>query len=137
MTTGSNPLLGLGLKPRIDAINVPIGSHSTYIGTFIKSGFLGIFFLFSWIFMSLLKLSKSAPTSNLMYKLCLFSILTIFLWMITEDIDAPQFVSFTFFILLGILMKIANTERHSHSKILDISKIKRIKDHQNQPTTTS
>jgi len=102
LMTQTNILFGLGLKPRLDVIkDLPIGSHSTLIGYFVKNGLIGgSYILIGYIFLSIytfktLLLKKYAK--NKMYVFSLFFLSIIFIF---EDMDSYEFVAF----LTGILI---------------------------------
>jgi len=101
-----SPVIGLGVKERIGPFDVPLGSHSTYLGAIYKTGFLGgilvlgfqLVVLGSWIIQSISARSREDRSVLRQYG---FAILSIMLWMTGEDIDAPQLVSFVYFFLCG------------------------------------
>ena len=98
-----SPWVGLGFKPKYNDINVSIGSHSTFIGALIKSGYLGFFFLLSWqihLLYKFFKIRKNHENID-MIKAYFITLLSMSIWMIGEDIDTPQIVWFTYFVLLG------------------------------------
>src|SRR3546814_11831433 len=41
-TLDHNPILGLGVKPREQDNHIAVGSHSTFVSAFTKSGTLGL-----------------------------------------------------------------------------------------------
>ncbi|MCX7910928.1 MAG: O-antigen ligase family protein [Endomicrobia bacterium] len=103
------PFFGYGIKPRTEVWDIPIGSHSTYIGAFYKTGILGSFFLCGFLFLVVLKWLKLRYTivqKKFFYiwqciGMCIISSL---IWMITDDLDATPIVCFTFFVMVGILL---------------------------------
>ncbi len=99
----SSPLIGIGIKPRF-LQGIPLGSHSTYIGLLLKTGFLG-FASFLAYGVSLLKISLKGKLPFIG-----FSLLSLFGWMIFEDLDAPSLTAFVFFSLSGLLIRY-NLER--------------------------
>lgn len=103
-----NPFFGLGIKPRVDMHNVPVGSHSMYIGSFIRGGFISLFLFSVWQICIISYILYRLRNSTLIFKSTSISIIAISLWMLTEDIDAPQFVCFIYFVLLGINFKYLN-----------------------------
>lgn len=101
-------IFGLGLKPRSTFLDYPLGSHSTYISLIYKSGLLG-FFSFLWfqasLFLRWYKLKEKAGRDRetfALWKGLGLVFISMSLWMITEDIDAPQFLAFIYFSLVGI-----------------------------------
>lgn len=113
------PILGYGIKPRIEQFDVPLGSHSTYLGVFFKTGILGllIFGIFWILIISRWWRNRFFIKEDLFLKylwLCTGSIiLGGLLWMITEDLDAPSIVCFIYFLIVGMgisLGKLKNNE---------------------------
>jgi hypothetical protein len=110
-----NMFFGLGLKPRIDLIqDLPIGSHSTIIGYFVKNGIIGgIFFLLSYLyifsyFVKSIFFRKYKNKHH--YQIAMFFLSIVYIF---EDLDAFEFVSF----LTGILIYLAYIQRESNGKI--------------------
>ncbi|MCX7973224.1 MAG: O-antigen ligase family protein [Candidatus Aminicenantes bacterium] len=111
------PILGHGIKPRIQNFSVPIGSHSMYLGVLLKTGFLGlcVFALFWimvigqwWNYKPLLEQRLYRDESYLNY-LWLGTGIIIFdglLWMFFEDLDAPVIVAFVYFLIVAIALSI-------------------------------
>lgn len=118
----NNPIFGVGVKPVVEDLRISIGSHSTLVGTFLKTGFIGIVLLILinlMVLVSLIKLRKyMVDKKHLIVWECLTSaFITIVLWMFTEDIDAPQNVAFFYFLIIGLIIglhnkakKVANTD---------------------------
>jgi len=103
-----NPLLGVGIKPRLIYLNIPVGSHSTYVGALYKTGIIGlliIMILQTRIFMVWHKSMKKIrnPDEKKFLSAVGVSLLAIMIWMIGEDIDAPQLVAFLYFFYVGII----------------------------------
>ncbi|WP_160154386.1 O-antigen ligase [Microbulbifer sp. ALW1] len=101
-----NPLLGIGVKPR-DELGIPLGSHSTLLGTFVKSGVLGL--IVFGVFVAKLqaramrrmwRVERDTSGARLQLALAIFCLFFLF-----EDIDAPQLACFLFFCLLGLSIR--------------------------------
>ncbi|MCE9675723.1 O-antigen ligase family protein [Paraclostridium bifermentans] len=107
-----NPLLGIGVKIDNPNILVPVGSHSTYIGSFMKTGFIGISMLILFLMLLVLTWVKYKPKKikdkklYLLWQCCGVFLISSLIWMLTEDIDAPQIVALFFFINNGILTRL-------------------------------
>lgn len=104
---GMEWLVGKGLKPRYEFKAFPLGSHSTYVSLLYKTGLLG-FLIFCASQISLIWrwfcLKNSAVAENEHYyfwQALGLVILSMSLWMITEDIDAPQLLAFLYFSMVG------------------------------------
>lgn len=103
-----NLLIGVGVKPREEWLKIPIGSHSTYLSLLLKTGFLGLFAFVAFqlhIFRTWFGLRRH----NMEHKMkAIFisigiSLISASLIMFTQDLDAPQLVSFVYFLLVGVL----------------------------------
>jgi O-antigen ligase len=113
------PLLGHGFKPREEEYPEPIGSHSMYLGTILKTGILGfLVFCVFWIRLIIKWIRQKSMVKNdkilgpLWYYLGI-SLIGGLIWMITEDLDAPPVVSFLYFIILGLIIsldRLSNSE---------------------------
>jgi len=42
VTMDESPVIGLGIKPRVDSLVIPLGSHSTVLSTLVRGGLLGL-----------------------------------------------------------------------------------------------
>ncbi|MEC8522759.1 MAG: O-antigen ligase family protein [Pseudomonadota bacterium] len=98
------PVIGMGVKSRGELL-IPLGSHSTLVGAFYKTGFLGFLLLFCFYFLSLVMAVFSIVYArrDVAYiggLVVLFSVFSIF-----EDMDAPQLVSYMFFLCVGFLCR--------------------------------
>lgn len=107
--TGVDWVLGVGIKAREEsAFSIPIGSHSTYISLLYKSGILGValFAVFQVkLFMNWFSMREDARVRRIYFLFWRgfgYVFLGMGLWMITEDIDAPQFLAFLYFSLVGL-----------------------------------
>ena len=110
MATEINIYTGIGVKPR-GVLPLPIGSHSTWLGVFLKFGIVGVLllcFFFISILKSTIKLSFCDKTA---FRYLVATCLMIFLFFFFEDIDAPQMVCFLFFTLLGMSIKYKNENK--------------------------
>ncbi|WP_027405945.1 O-antigen ligase family protein [Anaerovibrio sp. RM50] len=100
-----SPLWGMGIKevfrPMEDFIAY-LGSHSTYVGFFYKTGFLGaVLGLFIYIRMNYMVIKESFKNQNVRMML-LFLISFIILFAI-EDVDGTNWSMFIYFTVLSIL----------------------------------
>jgi hypothetical protein len=105
---GMDWILGMGLKQREDSFSIPLGSHSTYLSLLFKSGILGLisFLIFQGMLLwrwYQLKSQIIDDTERFAFWRglgCAFFAMAI--WMVTEDLDAPQLLVFIYFSLVGI-----------------------------------
>lgn len=95
-TVTESVLIGIGVKEFIG--NYPLGSHSTFIGMFYKTGILGLcVFIIGWIII----MKKVIKKHNLKYTLTYWNLLIIFC---VEDLDGANWMIILFFILLSIFL---------------------------------
>lgn len=103
-----NILMGIGIKPREDWIEIPIGSHSMYLSLLIKTGLMGLFAFLAFqlhVFMTWFRLAKSRENGEkgVIINALGISIIAGNLSLFTLDLDAPQLIAFMYFLLTGIL----------------------------------
>lgn len=97
------PWLGHGVKPRPEDRGIPIGSHSTLIGTFYKGGAVGLVLL---VAASLLIAARSIRDLTLgdQHRQAVAAAATLVLaWALIEDLDAALVASIQAFAMLGLL----------------------------------
>jgi hypothetical protein len=120
MLEGVDWIIGLGLKPFADkAYNLPSGSHSTYLTLIFKTGILGVsVFLYFQIslwrrWLGLKSLALRDPETKGLWRAFGAVLMAMSVWMLTDDLDAPQIVVFLFFSIVGIFEAFARelTER--------------------------
>jgi len=105
---GVDWILGFGVKPRGEAFIFPLGSHSTYVSMLFKCGAIGlivlIFFQVSllWRWYKLKAQAMRHRRDFLFWRGLGWIFISMGLWIITEDIDAPQLLSFLYFSMIGI-----------------------------------
>ena len=105
---GADWILGLGLKPREEAFRFPLGSHSTYLSMLFKTGVVGlIIFLAFQLHLALrwYQLKNFLRRSSKEFFLWQGFGMVFFgmaVWMITEDIDAPQLLAYLYFSIIGV-----------------------------------
>lgn len=104
MAANTAPLFGLGVKPRASSFEVPIGSHSTYVGAFVKTGIVGAIAVIALsLRLSFCALRAAAKAPDRLTRALSVSTLGMVIWMSAEDIDAPQLVAFVFWLQVGLL----------------------------------
>lgn len=97
------PVLGLGIKPREPLLDVPVGSHSSLVSTFTKSGFVGLIPLLMFmgvVLVGALRLLIVPEEARVRVPLAT-SMLCTLAWMITQDFDAPIYGTMLAFMLIG------------------------------------
>ena len=101
-------LFGVGIKHITSLPNIPLGSHSTFLGAIYKAGIAGAAFLFfffgriTWVFYEMTKRKKIC-------KFFLLSLLELLGLMLLEDLDGSNWLHFFCFIHLGIVMNLGKT----------------------------
>ncbi|UCC38816.1 MAG: O-antigen ligase family protein [Candidatus Aminicenantes bacterium] len=116
------PILGYGFKPRKEQYPDPIGSHSTYIGVIYKTGFLGfLVFMLFWIILLKRWLAQMNPLSEdeTLKHAWFYSGIALFggfIYMITQDLDAPPVVAFLFFVIIGVIISLGKLKKQAVEK---------------------
>lgn len=95
-----SPIIGIGIKDMLG--DYPLGSHSTYIGVFYKTGIVGgLLYVITMLFMGIRSLlGKDADRQAVTLKIC---ILACMLMMVFEDIDGANWCICIFYVLLALL----------------------------------
>ena len=89
-----SPIIGVGIKEKYKGY--PLGSHSTYIGSFYKTGIVGLILLL----IGLLWLLKSSTKSA--YPFCFAICITLFTMLLVEDIDGSNWLCVYIFMTLSV-----------------------------------
>lgn len=101
-----SPLVGIGVKP-LDRSEFAVGSHSTYVGLLLRTGVVGVLLFVAFMLAMGVELwrrllSARDRASAELVRLSLSALAFGAVWMIGEDLDAPQLVAFLFFAILAI-----------------------------------
>lgn len=106
----NNFLFGLGIKPRVETLlGIPIGSHSTFISSFVKFGVIG--FLFSIFIFAvypigcMVRILLHECKDDTPKFFALRSVPILVLWVSFQDIDAYVIASTLIFCSLGLMLK--------------------------------
>lgn len=109
-TMSSNPAFGLGMKPREEISHIAVGSHSTFVSVFTKSGLLGLSLVviyllivpgFRWLRLFMANAAmKEADRERLRMLLTLQ--VTVLAWLAFEDIDAPATAAMLIFLFFAV-----------------------------------
>lgn len=105
--SGVQWFFGLGIKPRTFESALPLATHSTYLSLLVKTGWAGLFaficfqagMILRWWY--LLKYIRNNALALHWWRAFGWMILFMTLWVWTEDLDAPQFLAFLYFSMLG------------------------------------
>jgi hypothetical protein len=110
-TVLSNPILGLGIKPREEGNHIAVGSHSTFVSSFTKGGALGLGFVvaflvivpaFRWLAVAGGMAGSRGWTRSEMR--VLFNLqAALWVWICFEDIDAPATASMLIFLSFAVI----------------------------------
>lgn len=113
VTLVESPIIGMGVKVT-SIIGYPLGSHSTYVGLFYKTGIAGIFLgLAIFIIITLKILFTSGDVDKTVMKI---SILLMPLLFIFEDIDGANWLMIIYFLLVAtIFNKTPNIYKESRN----------------------
>lgn len=95
-TLENSLIIGCGIKEYIKGY--PLGSHSTFIGFFYKTGLVGLFFGVSGI----ITLYKRIFKTKRSYFMCMLCFL---LMLFVEDLDGANWLIILFFVLMGLVLK--------------------------------
>lgn len=105
---GIDWILGFGIKPRLTIFSIPLGSHSTYVSLLYKTGVLGLafFLVFQIVLISnwyrLKAFARNSREHLIVWRGFGMVFISMPLWMLTEDIDAPQVIAFLYFSCIGV-----------------------------------
>ncbi|WP_312682864.1 O-antigen ligase family protein [Stenotrophomonas chelatiphaga] len=101
--TTESPIIGFGVKHEVPQYKIPVGSHSTFIGAFYKTGILGLAALVIFWLASVVRAIRALVTDNdLRRRASSCAFLAMMPFFMFEDVDAPQFVAFLLFLSLYI-----------------------------------
>ncbi len=99
------PLLGSGIKERVPGLVASLGTHSGYLGTLYRGGFLAAAFLLLWL--SVLAVRSWKASSPLALGATTFT----GLWFVAEDIDVGHLTP------LALVLTVAALGPHTHPDV--------------------
>jgi hypothetical protein len=101
-----SPLIGIGVKPRTDAYGVaaslPLGSHSTILGTYLKTGLVGLLLLIGFLVIVGIDAGRAFLSNDIRTGLLASATLVVLAWMLVEDVDAPILASMQAFLIVAV-----------------------------------
>lgn len=109
-TISSNPVFGLGMKPREEISHIAVGSHSTFVSTFTKGGLLGLTIVtvylvilpgFRWLRLFMAG-GAMGEADREQLRLLLTLQVTVLAWLAFEDLDAPATAAMLIFIFFAV-----------------------------------
>jgi len=101
--TLERPWFGNGVKPRIEGLPIPIGSHSTLFGTALKSGLLGLSIVLVWAIVLGVRSAWALASGGRTHQAVAVGVLMILAWSLIEDLDAPVVAAVQAFTFMGLL----------------------------------
>ena len=106
----STIVFGVGIKSMSPAVpDIPLGSHSTYLGALYKSGLIG-FFAMIYFFAYLIRRFFVLCKMRCLDKSYLISLLGFLIMMILEDIDGENWAIFLFFLCMAFAINMGKQE---------------------------
>ena len=105
MTLSESPIVGMGVKYASSLSNdAPFGSHSTWIGLFYKTGFVGLA-VYGMLFYKIFRMQLNRAFRNNSYEVFLTVCMAIvYCYLCVEDVDATAWICVLFFSLLAARM---------------------------------
>jgi len=105
------PLYGFGVKHE-SMFPVPMGSHSTLVGTLYKTGLIGGVLLgFFLLLVAGRAIAVLFRSQRLFERSCAAVFLALLPFLAVEDIDAPQLVSFLWFFVVSVIINASDHPR--------------------------
>lgn len=113
--TSQSPMIGFGVKPRLENLLIPIGSHSTPMSLLVRGGFFAavplvlclLVYPLIWTQQALNKLTLSSQLTPYM-ALFLSGFIPYASYVLVQDIDAYPIVALCAFTYLGLLKGLAS-----------------------------
>jgi hypothetical protein len=107
-----SPIVGLGVKPRVEGLAIPIGSHSTPLSVLVRGGVIAslalCIFLYVMPIYYIIRILHSkldgVPASVFMLMACYFPYA---LYILVQDVDAYPIVSCCCFTYVGLLRSLS------------------------------
>ena len=105
MTLSDSPIIGIGVKYASALSNdAPFGSHSTWIGFFYKTGFVGLA-LYAILFYQIFRMQLGRAASKNSYEIVLvINLIILYCYFSVEDLDATAWICVLFFSLFSARM---------------------------------
>jgi hypothetical protein len=110
-TLDHNPILGLGVKPREQDNHIAVGSHSTFVSSFTKSGTLGLSLVVAYLvllpayrWLGAIAGASRRSTGEMAELRILFNLqVALWVWLCFEDIDAPATAAMLIFLAFALI----------------------------------
>ena len=112
MTLSDSPIIGMGVKYASSLSNdAPFGSHSTWIGFFYKTGFVGLA-LYAVLFFQIFRMQLRRAASKNSYEVFLaISLAILYCYLFVEDLDATAWICVLFFSLFAVRMNCSEAKQ--------------------------
>lgn len=122
LTMEQNPLIGVGVKPRIDELAIPVGSHSTIFSALVRGGVLGaliaILTFFAIPFISGLRIIRALVGNRAIFGeglpyavAALGGVPSVLAYCVLQDLDVYAPITAAFFMYLASLKYWADRTR--------------------------
>jgi hypothetical protein len=110
-TLEKNPILGLGVKPREQDNHIAVGSHSTFVSSFTKSGTLGLSLVVAYLvllpayrWLGPIAGARRRPAGEVAELRILFNLqVALWVWLCFEDLDAPATAAMLIFLAFALI----------------------------------
>ena len=96
------PWLGSGIKPRLESSSIPVGSHSTVLGTALKFGVFGVAIVAAWAVVLGLRSARLLVSGDRERQAIAVGVLMVLAWSLIEDLDAPIVAAVQAFTVIGL-----------------------------------
>lgn len=110
-TLDHNPILGLGVKPREEDNHIAVGSHSTFVSAFTKSGTLGLSLIVAYLVLlpayrwlgEIGGTSQRSDSERAELRILFNLQVALWIWLCFEDLDAPATAAMLVFLALALI----------------------------------
>jgi hypothetical protein len=122
-TLEKSPILGLGVKPREQDNHIAVGSHSTFVSSFTKSGTLGLSLVVAYLvllpayrWLGPIADARRRPAGEVAELRILFNLqVALWVWLCFEDLDAPATAAMLIFLAFALIEVSLRAGRRSGS----------------------
>lgn len=110
-TLDRNPILGLGVKPREQDNHIAVGSHSTFVSSFTKSGTLGLSLVMAYLVLlpayrwlgAIVGASRRSTVEMAELRILFNLQVALWVWLCFEDLDAPATAAMLIFLAFALI----------------------------------
>lgn len=128
LETFFNHPFGVGMPFRIEGLDIPIGSHSTYFGILMKGGIIGFISIITFKVLMFVQIFKnkryiSNKINKRIWEITTYVFVMSSMWMLIDDLDWPIVMAIFYFINCALILKFKDIRVSNEDKI-DMNKIK-------------